>query len=109
MAQGGQANAGGEHGLAASAWLARAVWVDGLDGQEDELEDGHKGVLERPADEAGVGGLDEANDGDAELKKRDEDDNLIQQMLKGGPQEGSGRVGGEDGEASLRSRGRAGG
>jgi hypothetical protein len=50
------------------------VWADGLDGQEDELEDVHKGILDPPTDDEGAGSILEKNDAGRTLESEDEDD-----------------------------------
>ena len=47
-------------------------WMDGDDGQEDELDDVHKGILDAPTDSEGAGEINESNKGDVELEKQDE-------------------------------------
>ena len=55
-----------------SAMPSPILWTDGLDGQEDELNDTEHGRLEpATADEAGE--FFEPNKGDVELEKLDEE------------------------------------
>jgi hypothetical protein len=49
------------------------LYADGFNGQEDELEDVHKGKLDPPTDDEGPGSLDEANDTGRTLESEDED------------------------------------
>ena len=60
------------------AGMAARMWLDGFDGQEDELEDVQKGKLDPPTDDEGPGSVDEANDSAVALEKADEDDELIE-------------------------------
>jgi hypothetical protein len=61
------------------AWVAGDVcfggtlWLDGTDGQEDELDDVHKGILDAPTDDEGAGEICESNKGDVSLETADED------------------------------------
>ncbi len=46
------------------AWCNQLLplWrLDGTDGQEDELDDVHKGILDAPTDNEGPGSVDELN------------------------------------------------
>jgi hypothetical protein len=63
-----------------------AVWCDGLDGQEDELEDVHDGILDPPTDDEGPGSIMEPNDDAVALEKEDEDNDLIEEDEAGGTQ-----------------------
>ena len=53
--------------------LNETLWMDGFDGQEDELEDVAKGKLKSPTDDKGAGEIFESNKGDVALQKADED------------------------------------
>ena len=50
------------------------VYLDGLDGQEDELEDVQKGELDPPTDDEGAGSIFEKNDFDRSLETDDEEE-----------------------------------
>ena len=55
-------------------------WVDGTDGQEDELDDVHKGILDAPTDDEGAGEICESNKGDVALETADEDALSVEQV-----------------------------
>jgi hypothetical protein len=59
------------------------IWADGLDGQEDELEDVEKGKLDPPTDDEGHGSLDESNRGGIGIESDDEDDGLVRGIEEG--------------------------
>ena len=61
------------YGIATGIW-----WADGLDGQEDELDDVQKGKLDPPTDDEGPGAIFEPNDSAVALEKEDEDDEVIE-------------------------------
>jgi len=57
--------------------------LDGLDGQEDELEDVHKGKLDPPTDDEGSGEVVIRPNRDAiAQEKADEDDEIIEDDLE---------------------------
>ena len=59
------------------------LWLDGLDGQEDELDDVHKGELDPPTDDEGAGSVViRPNQGAIAQEKADEDDEEIQEDLE---------------------------
>jgi hypothetical protein len=61
------------------AGIRAQIWLDGLDGQEDELEDVKKGKLDPPTNDEGEGEVFIKPDQDAvALKKEDEDNELVE-------------------------------
>ncbi len=50
------------------------IYLDGLDGQEDELEDVQKGDLDPPTNDEGSGSIFEKNESDRSLESEDEDE-----------------------------------
>ena len=58
------------------------VWFDGTDGQEDELDDVHKGILDAPTDDEGPGSIDENNSSGVADESADEGNDIIERMLK---------------------------
>jgi len=62
--------------------MRAGMWLDGLDGQEDELEDVHKGELDPPTDDEVPGDVViRPNKAQIALEKADEDDEEIQEDL----------------------------
>jgi hypothetical protein len=69
-------------GDGSSGMMAR-VWLDGFDGQEDELEDVQKGKLDPPTDDEGPGEVViRPNQGAIAQEKADEDEEEIQENLE---------------------------
>ena len=65
-----------------SGMMAR-IWLDGFDGQEDELEDVQKGKLDPPTDDEGPGEVViRPNQGAIAQEKADEDEEEIQENLE---------------------------
>jgi len=59
------------------------MWLDGFDGQEDELEDVQKGKLDPPTDDEGPGEVViRPNQGAIAQEKADEDEEEIQEDLE---------------------------
>ena len=52
------------------------LWADGLDGQEDELDDVAKGKLDPPTDDERPGSIDDKNDRGRRRETEDEDNEL---------------------------------
>jgi hypothetical protein len=77
------------------------VWADGLDGQEDELEDVQKGRLDPPTDDEGPGSVDEKNDRGRGLESEDEDDSLVEGIEESGVPDVRGETGPSDYERSI--------
>jgi hypothetical protein len=59
------------------------IWADGLDGQEDELEDVQKGKLDPPTNDEGRGSIDESNRSGTGIESEDEDDSLVRGIEDG--------------------------
>jgi hypothetical protein len=60
--------------------MCAGMWLDGLGGQEDELDDVHKGKLDPPTDDEGHGEVFiKPNQAAIAQEKADEDDEEIQE------------------------------
>ena len=63
--------------------MRAGMWLDGLDGQEDELDDAHKGELDPPTDDEGPGSVViRPNQAAIAQEKADEDEEEIQEDLE---------------------------
>ena len=82
-------------------WLD-GVWADGLDGQEDELEDVAKGKLDPPTNTEGKGSVLERNDKGRSTESADEDNAEVEHIENRG--QGAADEGGEPGKADEEIR-----